>query len=364
MQFVLQRDCRSDRSCTRRAFNYQSVHFLFFPPQGYCYDHYCRASSLPFPPSPGESRSGCDCSGLTSRVAVRFQTPSPPPAPRPLPPGSAPRREQPIGRAELSGTITAGGARVPGSRPRPPARPRGSRPPAGSPPPRPPRGPSGRPGPPPAPTMYAFVRFLEDNVCYALPVSCVRDFSPRSRLDFDNQKVYAVYRGPEELGAGPESPPRAPRDWGALLLHKAQILALAGERAGREGPGDGAGAGTGEGARGSHCLLRPLLLCPRLCFGGRGVSRRPDQLKSRGGPLCLPRLPPGQLPRCQSVPTSVSALLFLSIPQAPSLCLSRPTCVYLRFCLSPSVYLSLSSSPPCSLGLLSFFSCLSFPLRP
>ncbi|XP_066125336.1 BEN domain-containing protein 5 isoform X1 [Saccopteryx bilineata] len=76
--------------------------------------------------------------------------------------------------------------------------------------------------------MYAFVRFLEDNVCYALPVSCVRDFSPRSRLDFDNQKVYAVYRGPEELGAGPESPQRAPRDWGALLLHKAQILALAG----------------------------------------------------------------------------------------------------------------------------------------
>ncbi|XP_036033047.1 cytosolic carboxypeptidase 6 isoform X1 [Onychomys torridus] len=75
--------------------------------------------------------------------------------------------------------------------------------------------------------MYAFVRFLEDNVCYALPVSCVRDFSPRSRLDFDNQKVYAVYRGPEELGAEPESPPRAPRDWGTLLLHKAQILALA-----------------------------------------------------------------------------------------------------------------------------------------
>lgn len=85
--------------------------------------------------------------------------------------------------------------------------------------------------------MYAFVRFLEDNVCYALPVSCVRDFSPRSRLDFDNQKVYAVYRGPEELGAEPESPPRAPRDWGALLLHKAQILALAGERVGFGGWG-------------------------------------------------------------------------------------------------------------------------------
>lgn len=91
--------------------------------------------------------------------------------------------------------------------------------------------------------MYAFVRFLEDNVCYALPVSCVRDFSPRSRLDFDNQKVYAVYRGPEELGAEPESPPRAPRDWGALLLHKAQILALAGERAGWEGRWDRADLG-------------------------------------------------------------------------------------------------------------------------
>lgn len=103
--------------------------------------------------------------------------------------------------------------------------------------------------------MYAFVRFLEDNVCYALPVSCVRDFSPRSRLDFDNQKVYAVYRGPEELGAEPESPPRAPRDWGALLLHKAQILALAGERAGREGrlgpggPGAGIRRGRAAGAR-------------------------------------------------------------------------------------------------------------------
>ena len=85
-------------------------------------------------------------------------------------------------------------------------------------------------------------------------MSCVRDFSPRSRLDFDNQKVYAVYRGPEELGAGPESPPRAPRDWGALLLHKAQILALAGERGGREGPGGRAGAGSRGGGRGEPLL--------------------------------------------------------------------------------------------------------------
>ncbi|XP_048717189.1 BEN domain-containing protein 5 isoform X1 [Caretta caretta] len=73
--------------------------------------------------------------------------------------------------------------------------------------------------------MYAFVRFLEDNVCYALPVSCVRDFSPTSRLDFDNQKVYTVYRNPREA----EDEDESSGDWGdRLLLHKAQILALAG----------------------------------------------------------------------------------------------------------------------------------------
>ena len=42
--------------------------------------------------------------------------------------------------------------------------------------------------------MYAFVHFLEDNVYYALPVSCVQGFSPKSRLDFDNQKVYTATR--------------------------------------------------------------------------------------------------------------------------------------------------------------------------
>ncbi|NWU60723.1 BEND5 protein, partial [Pterocles burchelli] len=73
-------------------------------------------------------------------------------------------------------------------------------------------------------TMYAFVRFLEDNVCYALPVSRVQDFSPTSQLDFDNQKVYTVYRNPEEAEEDDESP----GEWGdRLLLHKAQILALA-----------------------------------------------------------------------------------------------------------------------------------------
>uniref|UniRef100_A0A8C7A2B8 Uncharacterized protein n=1 Tax=Nothoprocta perdicaria TaxID=30464 RepID=A0A8C7A2B8_NOTPE len=80
--------------------------------------------------------------------------------------------------------------------------------------------------------MYAFVRFLEDNVCYALPVSCVRDFSPTSRLDFDNQKVYAVYRNPEEAAADAEDDEEDEDEsaggWrDRLLLHKAQILALA-----------------------------------------------------------------------------------------------------------------------------------------
>lgn len=75
--------------------------------------------------------------------------------------------------------------------------------------------------------MYAFVRFLEDNVCYALPVSCVQDFSPKSRLDFDNQKVYTVYRSPAHE---PEDGDESPSEWGERPpLHKAQILALAGE---------------------------------------------------------------------------------------------------------------------------------------
>lgn len=93
--------------------------------------------------------------------------------------------------------------------------------------------------------MYAFVRFLEDNVCYALPVSCVQDFSPTSQLDFDNQKVYTVYRNPEEAAA--EEDDESPGEWGdRLLLHKAQILALAGE--GGPGPGPGRGGGRWGGA--------------------------------------------------------------------------------------------------------------------
>ncbi|XP_072537750.1 BEN domain-containing protein 5 [Salminus brasiliensis] len=60
--------------------------------------------------------------------------------------------------------------------------------------------------------MYAFVRFFEDDMCYALPVSNVKDFRPRHKTDFDNQKVYLVVRS-EENGTGQPG--------------KAQILALA-----------------------------------------------------------------------------------------------------------------------------------------
>ncbi|XP_063283860.1 BEN domain-containing protein 5 isoform X2 [Pelobates fuscus] len=64
--------------------------------------------------------------------------------------------------------------------------------------------------------MFAFVRFLDDNVCYALPAARVRGFHPRSHTDFDNRKVYSVYRHSE--GEHPASNrPSQP----------AQILALA-----------------------------------------------------------------------------------------------------------------------------------------
>ncbi|XP_046870484.1 BEN domain-containing protein 5 isoform X2 [Hypomesus transpacificus] len=61
--------------------------------------------------------------------------------------------------------------------------------------------------------MYAFVRFLEDDMCYALPVSNVKDFRPLHKTDFDNQKVYLVHRTEENGCAGQPC--------------KAQILALA-----------------------------------------------------------------------------------------------------------------------------------------
>lgn len=257
-----------------------------------------------------------------------------------------------------------GGARVPGSRPRPPPAGRAARAPRRVPTSAPaPRADRPDRGPPPAPTMYAFVRFLEDNVCYALPVSCVRDFSPRSRLDFDNQKVYAVYRGPEELGAGPESPPRAPRDWGALLLHKAQILALAGERAGREGRRDlGGGRDPGRrGPGGASARFGLLLPPPRLFFWGWGVSKRPDQLKTADGPLCLPRLP-------DTPALSVCLHRSLSVcrPLSVSVCSPGP----FTFLFSPllctliSLTLTFSRVLPLSAPSVSLSFSVSLPLRP
>ncbi|XP_010870355.2 BEN domain-containing protein 5 isoform X1 [Esox lucius] len=60
--------------------------------------------------------------------------------------------------------------------------------------------------------MYAFVRFLEDDMCYALPASNVKDFRPLHNTDFDNQKVYLVLRTEENDTGQP---------------CKAQLLALA-----------------------------------------------------------------------------------------------------------------------------------------
>uniref|UniRef100_A0A667WTF9 BEN domain-containing protein 5 n=1 Tax=Myripristis murdjan TaxID=586833 RepID=A0A667WTF9_9TELE len=61
--------------------------------------------------------------------------------------------------------------------------------------------------------MYAFVRFFEDDMCYALPVSNVEDFRPLHKTDFDNQKVYLVHRTEENGSTGQPC--------------EAQILALA-----------------------------------------------------------------------------------------------------------------------------------------
>jgi len=63
--------------------------------------------------------------------------------------------------------------------------------------------------------MYAFVRFFEDDMCYALPVSSVEDFRPLHKTDFDNQKVYLVHRTEENGSAGQPC--------------EAQIFALAGK---------------------------------------------------------------------------------------------------------------------------------------
>ena len=65
--------------------------------------------------------------------------------------------------------------------------------------------------------MYAFVRFLDEDMCYALPISNVKDFRPLHKTDFDNQKVYLVHRTEENDSTGQPC--------------EAQILALAGKLA-------------------------------------------------------------------------------------------------------------------------------------
>lgn len=145
-------------------------------------------------------------------------------------------------------------------------------------------------------TMYAFVRFLEDNVCYALPVSCVQDFSPTSQLDFDNQKVYTVYRNPEEAA---EEDDESPGEWGErLLLHKAQILALAGGRGQgrlREGAGGGRSPGGAGGAGPGGSASDPQGCAGASAGGtaGRGgergrVGESPPRGKKKKGKVSLP----------------------------------------------------------------------------
>ncbi|KAM9796646.1 BEN domain-containing protein 5 isoform X1 [Syngnathus typhle] len=50
--------------------------------------------------------------------------------------------------------------------------------------------------------MYAFVRFFGDDICCAMPVSSIQDFSPEHGADFDHQKVYVVRRTQENGSAG------------------------------------------------------------------------------------------------------------------------------------------------------------------
>uniref|UniRef100_A0A3Q2XD96 BEN domain-containing protein 5 n=1 Tax=Hippocampus comes TaxID=109280 RepID=A0A3Q2XD96_HIPCM len=50
--------------------------------------------------------------------------------------------------------------------------------------------------------MYAFVRFFEEDVCCALPVSSIPNFSPEHGADFDHRKVYVVRRTEENGSAG------------------------------------------------------------------------------------------------------------------------------------------------------------------
>lgn len=235
------------------------MHF-FFPPAKLLLLSLLQCSLSALSPSLGESHSGCDCSGLTSRVAVRFQTPSSasrPPPPAPLPAGSALRREQPIGRAGLSGTITAGGARALGSRPRPrPGRaaraPR--RVPTSAPAPRADRPSGARPLRPPCTPLCGSWRTTSATRC---PCRACATSAPARGWILTTRRCTPCTGARRSWALGPRAP-RAPPATGARCCStrprswRWQVS----EGAGRD-PGSGRGPGAGEGAGGSRCSLRP-----------------------------------------------------------------------------------------------------------
>lgn len=77
--------------------------------------------------------------------------------------------------------------------------------------------------------MFAFVRYIEDDVRAVVPASFIRDFSPETTKDFDRKKIYQIY--------WTESQHKLPEDKHKLKQHlvssnnyyKGQILLLSGK---------------------------------------------------------------------------------------------------------------------------------------
>lgn len=242
-----------------------------------------------------ESRSGCDCSGLTLQVAVRFQTP----LTRPPPPSPPPSLFRAQARAAdwQSGAFrnnNSGGSPGPGEPPPPPGPAARLAPPAGSPPPRPPRGLTGptgaRPRRPPCTPLCGSWRTTSATRCQCR--ACATSAPARGWI-LTTRRCTPCTGARRSWAPGPRAP-RAPPATGARCCStrprswRWQVS----ERAGRDG-GTRAGAGTrGRGGRGEP-LLAPASSARLLgfSFGDGGVSKRPDQLKTPDGPLCLPRLP-------------------------------------------------------------------------
>lgn len=222
-----------------------------------------------------ESRSGCDCSGLTLRVAVRFQTPLTRPPP-PFPPPSL-FRAQARAADWQSGAFrnnNSGGSPGPGEPPpRPAAR---LAPPAGSPPPRPPRGLTGptgaRPRRPPCTPLCGSWRTTSATRCQCR--ACATSAPARGWI-LTTRRCTPCTGARRSWAPGPRAP-RAPPATGARCCStrprswRWQVS----ERAGRDG-GTRAGAGTrGGGGRGEP-LLTPASSSRPLGFSfGDGVSRK------------------------------------------------------------------------------------------